>query len=761
ENIQDVPLAVSAYSGEQMRAMNIQDATRIVDLVPNFKAGGLGGPSGPPFFSIRGVSFVDFSNINEASVALYVDEVYQASQGIGVAQVYDLEHVEVLRGPQGTLFGRNATAGVVSFLTRKPTDHFEGYASAQYGTANQTILEGAVGGPLAQGLRARAAFKWNRDDGWQRNQGSIGGRDAKTDALAGRITAQWDITSDWMLEAQAHYSRNNGISAVDEPLFVFGPPGAVKDVPPTYCPGRDAAGNIIRPVPGAPSDQIFANCIRGNLGYNRDGSRKLSYDPAKPTTGEHLPFRYRSWGAYGKITGDLGWGNFTSITAYEHYHQVFAYDIDSWENLPFGSGQREINTWWDSHAKQFSQEARVNGEYNGTKWVGGVYFYKATQESYSGTEFDLFGVQHGWNPTTHPEIGAINAKSDAQVGTQSYAAFGQIDAPVSSTLTASVGLRYTNDRRKLERLTLYPVCGLGAAGAAEANPASPSYCGPTARPSIATQAATGRAALEWRPGDQQLYFAQYSHGFKSGGYNPNRAVAQRGPVDAEQIDSFELGMKRYFFDRTLRLNASVFYYKFKGLQALVGSTDPATGAINVLYINAGDPRTYGAEFESTWAVTDNLEAQLNLGLLNTKIIAPASTTADGRPLNGKHLSQAPDVSLNAIIRYTLPLDLRGSVTLQGDGRWQAKSFAGIDNDPAEFLPSYGVMNLRAQWRNPTKTISFEVFVENVLDQEILQHVFEQTPPTFVVPITATTPSFGGFRVVGQPRHWGVKASYDF
>jgi len=564
-----------------------------------------------------------------------------------------------------------------------------------------------------------------------------------------------------MLETQAHYSRNHGISAVDEPLFIFGPPGPVKDVPPTYCPGRDANGNIIRPVIGTPSDQIFANCVRSNLGYNRDGSRKLDYDPAKPTTGEHLPFRYESWGAYAKFTGDMSWAQLTSITAYDHYRQLFSYDIDSWENLPFGSGQREINTWWNSFARQFSQETRLNGEYNGTKWVGGIYFYKATQGSYSGTEFDLFGAQHGQNPTAHPEIGVINSKVNAVVGTQSYAAFGQLDSPISSTVTVSMGVRYTNDRRKLEELTLYPVCGLGAAGAVELNPASPSYCGPTARPSIATQAMTGRAAVEWRPGDEQLYFVQYSHGFKSGGYNPNRAAAQRGPVDAEQIDSFEVGMKRYFLDHTLRVNASAFYYKFRGIQALVGTTDPVTGAANVLYINAGDPRTYGIELETTWAITSNLEAQFNLGWLDTRIVAPASTTADGRPLNGKELAQAPHVSLNGIIRYTIPLETLGSLTLQADGRWQEKSFSGIDNDPAEFLPAYGVLNLRAQWRNAAKDVALEAFVDNVTNTEIIQHVFEQTPSAFVVPITATTPSFGGFRVVGRTRTWGVKATYSF
>ena len=347
--------------------------------------------------------------------------------------------------------------------------------------------------------------------------------------------------------------------------------------------------------------------------------------------------------------------------------------------------------------------------------------------------------------------------------TQSYAAFGQVDAPIGETLTVSAGVRYTNDTRKLN-LTLYPACGLGPGETAanRTNTALATYCADTAPTSISTEAATGRIALEWRPGDEQLYFVQYSHGFKSGGFNPVRATPQRGPVNAETVDSFEVGMKRYFLNRKLRFNASLFYYKFYGLQALVGSSDPLTGAAFTSYINAGDPRTYGAEGELTWAVTDQLEIAANVGLLDTKVIAQPNFTLDGRVLNGNHLVQAPPVSLNAIVRYTIPLGEAGSLTLQGDGRWQDKSYGGIDNDPAEVIPKFGVFNARVQWRSPSKNITLEGFVDNVFDKTIIQHIFHPTLGNFPTTITATLPSFdSGFRSVGRPRLWGAKATYDF
>jgi iron complex outermembrane recepter protein len=765
ENVQNVPLAVSAFSGEQLKAMNIQDATRIVDLVPNFKAGGLGGSGGPPFFSIRGISFIDFSNVNEASVAVYLDEVYQASQGIGVAQTYDVGHVEVLRGPQGTLFGRNATAGVVSFQSKKPTEELDGYASLQYGQYNQVIWEGAIGGQIADGFRARLAGKWNRDDGWQKNQLPAGGRAAKVNSRSVRLTTQYDITPDWMLELQGHYSRNKGLGVAQTPYYLLGPPNAATPgTPLTYCAGRDATGALIRPVPGTPNDQIHADCVSSYKGYNRAGFKIDKLDPQKVYFDYAFPFQYKAYGTYGKLLGKVGDATLTSITAYEKYSQLFGYDFDNYDNRPYGAGPPDVHSGWRSGADQVSHETRLNGEYNGVKYVGGVYFYRAHQRSYSGTEFDIpYNLIEAEPASIGLAIDPRNTKALARTTTQSYAVFGQVDAPIGETLTISAGVRYTNDTRKI-KLQIFPACGSGPGETAanRTNLALASYCGDTNPTSIANEAATGRLALEWRPGEDQLYFLQYSHGFKSGGFNPVRVTAQRGPVDAETVDSWEAGMKRYFLDRKLRLNASLFYYKFTAIQALIGSSDPLTGASLVNYINAGDPRTYGAELEATWAVTDQLEIAANVGLLDTKIIANPSFTNDGRVLNGNHLAQAPAVSTNGIVRYTIPLGDAGSVTLQGDGRWQSKSYGGIDNDPSEVIPKYAVFNARVQWRNAARNITLEGFVDNVFDKGIIQHVFHPTLGSYPTTITATLPSFdSGFRSVGRPRLWGAKLTYDF
>jgi iron complex outermembrane recepter protein len=727
-NIQDVALAVTAYTGEQMQALNLQDATRIVDQVPGFKAGGLGGPSGPPFFNIRGISFVDFSNINEGSVGLYVDEVYQAAQGSGVAQTYDMERVEVLRGPQGTLFGRNTTAGVVHYVTRKADrDEFNGRASLQYGSYNQVIGELAVGGGIAPGLRFRVAGKYNRDDGWQKNT-VTGKRHAKTDALGLRGNLQADIGDVLTVELGAHYAKNDGIATALRPYWIFGDAAAT-----TYCGGFTGPFAV-----GSPTDLARAECLLGNRGFGRMGQTRSKFTSRRITADrDDFPYEYDAFGGYAKFTADLGFANLTSITAIEDFEQLFEYGFDGWDNRPYGSGQVDFNTHFESDARQASQETRLDGRIGGARYVIGAFFYNATQRILNGTAVD--------QPSVDQFLARALDPIRAQTKTNSQAVFGQVDVPVGDIVTLSGGLRYTHDERSFSLNC--------------ANRPGQVQCAPTPRPRISANALSGRAAVELRPQDDTLLYAAYSHGFKSGGFNPVRPVTQRGPVDQETIDNYEVGAKTELFDGRLRLNASAFYYQFKGLQALIGAFDN-TGNTNVLYINAGDPRGYGAEFEAAGRITDNFEASFGLALLDTKIKAAPNITADGRPLNGKRLATAPEVSFNGILRYVQPL-ASGDLSFQVDGRYQSSIFTGVDNDPAEFVKGYGIVNLRAGYTDESRSWSLEAFVDNVFNHNTIQHIFQLTPSSFTQLPAARPATDAGFGVWGRPRLWGVRASYNF
>ncbi len=722
ESLQDVAIAVTALSGEQIEEFNFQDAQRITDQIPNFFAGGLGGPGGPPFFSIRGISFVDFSNVNEASVGLYLDEVYLASQGAGAMQLFDLERVEVLRGPQGTLFGRNTTAGVTQYISRKPTDTFEGNASLQYGANNQVIGELALSGPLADGVRGRVAFKYHNDDGWQENK-LTGEDNAETDAYAARGILAVDLGERWEMEANYHYSENDGTTPTPLALFGLDPNDLTQ-----YCGGL--------PVIGGPTDQSHADAILSGRCANDLGVVLDGQDVDEGYSEAQFPMEYQASGGYVKFVGDQAWATITTITAYEEYEQKFGYDIDTYDYTETVL-QNDINTSWESEAEQFSQEIRLNGDYEGTSWTTGAYYYTAEQSSLSGT------VVKVTIPGSDPLV--ISNPADTTTETDSWALFAQLESPISETVALVTGLRYTDETRKLAELECTVPCPPpGAGGSAD---------------EIATQATTGKLGLEWRPVDGQLYYAQFSHGFKSGGFNPQSVVERRGPVNEETVDSFELGMKRFFLDDTLRFNAAVFYNEFKGLQALVGSVDEDFNPI-VFYINAGDPDILGAELELAWAPNERFEAMLGVGLLDTEISADPSISADGRPLDGKELPQAPDISVNGVLRYHVPMDSLGWLTLQADGRWQDDIWTGVDNDPVEFVDAYGILNLRARWVSGSERYSAELFVDNVTDETVVQHIFHNTVGSHAVPANAAGVQ-DGFRTPGRPRLWGLRFGVDF
>jgi iron complex outermembrane recepter protein len=722
ENVQDVPIAITALGGAQIRELNIQDAQRIVDFVPGLKAGGLGGAGGPPFFNIRGITFIDFGGINETSVALYVDDVYQVAQGAGTQQVFDLERVEVLRGPQGTLFGRNSTAGVIHYVTRKPTDELSGDISLQYGSANQTIVQIAAGGPVTDGLRARFAIKYNRDDGFQRNTVN-GDRFMKTNAIAARAIVQADLGPDAMLEFKLSYATNDGQAPIHRPYFVLDPSN-----PSGYCGGR--------PVPGTPADLAHAACILAGRGISRTAGVAITdYSSSRGTTDmSDLPFAYTSWGGYAKLTADLGFADFVSISGYENYRQTFSYDADGYDNRPYGSAGRDLGVHFAPASRTFSQELRLSNELDGgLKWLLGGYYYNGRQRSdntisVDGVKTDLIGY------TTH---------------TKSFAGFAQLDVPLAETLTLTGGLRYTDDERRFDPLD----CRLSITS---------TICAPTPISRITDGELTYRAALDYHPTDDLLFYAAISHGFKSGGWNPNRTATLRGPVGSEEIDNYEVGLKSQFFDRRVTFNLSAFYYKYHGIQALIGSTDPITSAAITSYINGGDPRAYGIEGEFSARLSDQLEVRLGGAWLDSKIIADPLLSADGRILNGNQLAQAPEFSANAIIRYTVPLGAAGSLTFQTDGRYQSAMFSGIDNDPSEKVESYTIANVRIAWKSDDRSIGLEAFVDNVFDRQVIQQIFHNTLGSFPTTVTATSPGFdSGFGVWGRPRTWGIRASYSF
>lgn len=694
ENIQDVGIAVSAFSGDQIRELGMNNGYQVADQVPNFNFNATGGATSPvAYFNIRGVQIVDFSLANDPSVGVYRDEVYQPAQGAALAQLFDVERVEVLRGPQGTLFGRNITGGLLHTISKRPTEETTGYVSASYGEFGKSIVEGAVGGSLADTVRARVAVKTLNQDGWQTDQ--ITGQDnfGEADSWAARAIVEVDLS--------------------DQLLGTFAIHGSDAD---STTPQRGFFGNL-DPLTG---DRCTPQRIYNSECVNAAGFRDPSPSPEEVYTDITRESFSKASGASAKFEYSTDWADFVSVTGYEKYEGQHGGQVSPPGNLALGF---IFHTEVDS----LSQEFRATGDtMGGGTWVAGVYYYEDEKDSDSATMVNA-------NPY-YPLV--------RRTSTETWATFMQLEQPLSETVSVVVGGRYTDETRTLDFIT-------------ETNPSNAAFGPIDLTPlgdddQIESGEFTGKFGLEWRPNDALMVYGHYSRGYKSGGFNPERDLSRVGPVDPETLNAWEMGWKADLAGGRVRFNGAVFLYDFMGYQSLVTRTSEENDVVVVetRFINSGNADIYGAELELTALLSDNLYASLGVGLLDTQLNSDDSVTVDGTPIDGNELPNSPKMSLNGVLRYSIPTDA-GEFAVQGDFRWQDDIYHNVDNHPFEIQESYAVFNVRAFWRSPDQKWNAEAFIENVGDEEYaLQSLY-------------STALASSNRSWGYPQWWGVKVGYEF
>jgi iron complex outermembrane receptor protein len=698
EKLQDVAISVTAMSGEMLEKQGFQDIVQVTQQVPNFSSQSLFGPSGSPFLNIRGISFIDFTDSNESSVGLYVDDVYYGAQGAAAGQLFDVERIEVLRGPQGTLFGRNTTGGLAHYISRKPSKELAGYASVQLGSYEQVIVEGAFNTPITDNLAIRIAAKSNKDDGTQKNV-VTDTRWAETDVQAVRATAALDVTEKLTAILSGHYSDSHSTMV-----------------------GYGMFGNR---VPVAPyTARCSLPAVLDSQCANRDGFRDPDPDP------NHIyselpsaPNEYTASGGYLNIAWDLDFAQLTSITGYEKYQRYTVQDIDASDN---SIDQLGI---YRSDMEQLSQELRLSGESSLARWVGGLYYYDDSRFRTSTYAINNVPTQNG----------------PAKLYTDSWAAFAQVDWHLADKWTLVTGARYTDESRELKDLRNYNQNGQSLLRDSNGNIIQ------TYSDDLSTQKTTYKVSLEWRPLPDMMAYLQYATGFKSGGFNPSLATSPRtvGPVGEETLSSWELGTKNTLLDGRMRLNAAVFHYDFEDYQALAGTS--LNNVPVVLFLNAGDATVLGSEVELTYVPTEHWELSLGFGTLDTKFDAPASVTVDGRPLDGKEMPSAPDYNVNGSIAYLHDLAAYGHLTAQASFKYQGDVWLGPDNNPAEIQEAYGTWNFRLAWDSPEGRYRAEAFIDNAFDEEYFIQRFESSSAFFDT----------AYGVWGRPRTSGVKLTYTY
>lgn len=734
QNLQDVSVSITAFTGAAMRELNMVNSVDIAGQTPGLNVGTPVGEGNNPSITLRGVGLNDFNDNNEGPIAIYRDEVYQAAMPGLTFQLFDLERVEVLRGPQGTLYGRNATGGLVHFISNKPTEEFGGYFDLSLGDNNQVKAEAAIGGALGESVQARLSVATNQYDGYVKNR--IGPDGNEGDSLAYRLQANFQVTDSMDILVSVHGGRSDAIAPYyQHETTDFDGDGAPD---PTDLYGyTDTDGDVW----AGDYDQVGILDIE-----NSGGSMVIN------------------WG------GDKF--DFTSITGVEGVDKLHKEDTDMGPSpgvLPaFGA---DIDS--------FSQEFRLSGSNDRMHWVAGAYFFNSDAdntldlavnypdgfvafldslpESEGGFEGGL-GALTGYVPGPDPSalIPFLTYDVDYEQSTESMGLFGQVDYSVSDSFGLTFGLRYTTEERSFDYINDFGDRdgdgGMSNNDGVLTNflyqlflldffpPEVFAFSGDIDNDNI-----SGKFGIEFRPSDDVMIFANYSRGFKSGGFNggfldlTDGIVPEDTPYDEEVLNSFEVGIKSTLADGRVRVNATAFVYDYEDYQALTFS-----GLSQ--FITNSDADLSGLEFELVWNPGDNWDFLIGASLLDTEV---KEVFVQGVPVSGTEMVLAPEFTINGLGRYSIPLSADSWLALQLDFNHQADHFFDITNSEVSKEDSYTVLNARISYQ-VNQRLNLSAWVKNLTDEEYRVYTFDFT-------------GIAGFnqQFFGPPQWFGVSARYEF
>jgi iron complex outermembrane receptor protein len=707
QNLQDVGLSVTAFTGEQVRELGFTTTTDVTNFTPGLNFTTPQAEGSQINFFLRGVGLNDFTDANENPVAAYFDDVYRGAMGGLSMQLFDIERVEVLRGPQGTLYGRNTTGGLVHFISKRPSQEAEGHAQAGFGEYGQVQLEAAAGGALDEHLSARLSVSSDRHDGYVENRAPGAEDYNELDAQAARAQLLLDLNDRASVLLQGHASRNKAQVGAWQHQSIVATDG-----------GDDraelGAGELNPACPVGPGQDCF--------GYRDEDS-----DPWSGEFDRDGIVRVEAKGFSAHVDWELVDGlSLVSITAWDHVDRLQEEDTDAG---PFPL----ILPTFGAESEQVTQELRLQGEADATRWVAGLYYY--SQRVDAGYDLDL------------SNLGFVVFDANYTQDTDSWSAFGQYEYDVAPQWTVIGGLRFTQEERELNYLNV-DTSGFftGVVGLPDniAFDYDHSTVGDLAKHDKDNW--TGKLELDYRPNDDLLWYASVSKGVKSAGFNTGFLDAtflfasntvDTIPFDEETLYSYELGFKSTLFDGLARLNASAFWYDYRDFQTF------RFELLNQIIFNT-DAEVYGGEIELQANPAEGWDVALGASFMDgTAEDIPAAVS--GMPQD-RTMVAAPDVTLTGLVRYEWDA-FDGKMAALVKSRYQGETYFDIQNYRTSRENGYAVTDLRLQWTSPDESWQLAGFVDNVTDEEYLVYTFD-----FV--------SFGfNQQAWGKPRWAGASVLY--
>jgi iron complex outermembrane receptor protein len=675
QSLQDVPLSIAALGAETLIDRNITEISQLQTATPNFSFAASNNPRGAGI-TIRGIGTNNFSSAIEGSVGIVIDGVPIGRQGGGFADLFDVERIEILRGPQGTLFGKNASAGVLNIVTQNPKKEFEARAHASFGEDDEAVLRAAVTGPIAETIAARLSLYHTGRDGPITNVAD--GTDLNN-------RNEWGMRGKLLFEPQDNLSF---VLAAD-----YSERDAACCIWTTRIPGTNA---------GLRASQAAAGIVPGP-------------DNRKVNIGGGLFIEQEIRGVSLQADWTLGNGvTLTSITAGRWWDAIDNNDAD--QQL---ASILDVNNG-DSVQEQLTQELRATSPDNDTfEWVLGLFAFQQ--------QYDLQNTQQGTFGVPLPPGAQLSRRINVSNETNNYAVFGDASWTLSRPFTIFAGARYTQEdlTTQFRRAAVPGTALLGGVANQTANRDDTAW--------------SWRLGGQFRPTEDIMLYASASRGFKGGGFNALQDSPTLRTVEPEIPTAYEIGVRSEWFDRRLRLNASAFRTDFDDFQVQAVAVSPA-GTLFFDVVNAGELRTEGLEVELQAEPAQGLTFDLGMAFTDASYLsfpgAPCyagQTAALGcigtggtsrQDLKNRPLANAPEFTAAASVRYERPVNDAVSAFAALSASHRGDTFTALDLDPRSLQKAYTLIDAQIGLAATDSRYRLWVWGKNLGDEQFSEAIFD-------------------------------------
>ncbi len=735
ESLQDTPISVSAFQEGDFDALHIEDIGDTARYTPNFST--ITGPTGgkDAFFFIRGIGQTDVNAATDPAVGTYIDGVYLGRVAGASMETLALQSIEILRGPQGTLFGRNSTGGAVNVVTVDPAETMGGKLLVGLGERDLYKIKGTLSVPLTGNLGVVISGLHRQQDGWSKSFFNDNTFDDIDDTV-GRVKFLWEPNDSFTARLGADVTRSRGTS--QNQLLV----------------GVNAQGASPFGVPIPPQ-------IVQDLSTDPFVNRSSLLDPR---------YDVDAWGTNLTLEYDFGPAALKSITAFRELEHAVTSDFD-------GSRYDFYQSLISTDQNQFSQELQLTGAGDRLTWLTGAYYYD--EDAYHNNQISL-GGNNGCLPVPAFVIPPGNMWPSCFVTGQQYATpfggrdltnnqqfdlaveawalFGHLTYQLTDTWSISAGLRYTDEKKTQSynyfidnRDAVASFAGFPPILLWTLSPNNPNVNVPTIY-SESWSDVNPKFGVEWQPSGEALLYASYAQGFKSGGFSGRVQPNQMGQFplvegyDPETVETLEAGWKTQFLENRARLNGAVFFSRYEDIQLLV--LDAESGFFENQ--NAAEAEIWGVEFEFRALPVPAFEIMATLAYLDdeyTKL--DPGTLASGITLD-TDLPVTPEWSGSLGGQYTFLIGSYGELAARADYSFRDKVFFNAVNGPLEGGEDIKLLDARLTWISPGEHWNLAAYVLNVTDEVYVTNGQDVSAALGVA-----------FNAVGPPRTFGMELSYRF